>query len=73
MSTVTWTIRNRPESKSLLQQEDKFYILLESGFRIIIQSTSYTDRTGVSADYTDRTGINASYTDRTVINVDLEP
>ena len=50
MSTVTWTIRDRPEYKSLLETEDKFFLQLESGFNIIIQNTGYTDRTEIDVD-----------------------
>lgn len=55
MATVTWTIPNRPEPISFLLKEDFFFLLLEGGGnddgRIIINVSSWSDRTVVPVDW----------------------
>lgn len=73
MSTVTWANRNKPGYRDYLQQEDKFYLLLEDGFRIILRQTDWGNRTVPSTTWSNRSQPSATWTNRTKPSVDFTP
>jgi len=51
MTTVDWTIPNRPQAFSFLLKEDFFFLLLEDDGRIIIGSSTWGDRAVITAGW----------------------
>jgi hypothetical protein len=62
--STTFTDRTAPTGSSFLLKEDTDYILLESGYKIILIDRSFIGRTAVSTTFTDRTSPSTSWTDR---------
>lgn len=62
--TITWTDIVRKQLVDFLLKEDTFFLLLETGDKIIIATEDWTDRSGLTAIYTNRTSPTTTWTDR---------
>lgn len=61
MTTVSWTIPNRPQAFSYLLKEDTFYLLKEDGGKLIIGQQDWSNRAVVAQPtYYDRTPISSA-------------
>lgn len=70
---VTWIIPDRPKAYSFLLKEDTFFLLLETGDKIIIDSTDWSNRNQISAPtWGPRTKPTDTWTDRPDIPVSLD-